>query len=133
MRFLSSRGFCYDAARVERINAWSNPGDITTEHQVLTNTDNRNNQFSSKYVEDGSYLRLQNLSLGYTIDEKTSQMLKLKSARIYFSAQNLFTITKYSGLDPEVNGKSGNIQTQGVDSGVVPQVSTYTLGVNVKF
>ncbi len=133
MRFLSSRGFCYDAARVERINAWSKPGDITTEHQVLTNTDNRNNQFSSKYVEDGSYLRLQNLSLGYTIDKKMAQVLKLKSARVYFSAQNLFTITKYSGLDPEVNGKSGNIQTQGVDSGVVPQVSTYTLGVNVKF
>lgn len=133
MRFLSSRGFCYDAARVERINAWSKPGDITTEHQVLTNTDNRNNQFSSKYVEDGSYLRLQNLSLGYTIDKKISQVLKLKSARVYFSAQNLFTITKYSGLDPEVNGKSGNVQTQGVDSGVVPQVSTYTLGVNVKF
>jgi TonB-linked SusC/RagA family outer membrane protein len=133
MRFLSSRGFCYDAARVERINAWSKPGDITTEQQVLTNTDNRNNQFSSKYVEDGSYLRLQNLSLGYTIDKRTAQALRLKSARVYFSAQNLFTITKYSGLDPEVNGKSGNIQTQGVDSGVVPQVSTYTLGVNVKF
>jgi TonB-linked SusC/RagA family outer membrane protein len=133
MRFLSSRGFCYDAARVERINAWSKPGDITTEHQVLTNTDTRNNQFSSKYVEDGSYLRLQNLSLGYTIDKKTTQLLKLKSARVYFSAQNLITLTKYSGLDPEVNGNSGSIQTQGVDNGVVPQVSTYTFGINVKF
>jgi TonB-linked SusC/RagA family outer membrane protein len=133
MRFLSSRGFCYDAARVERVNAWSKPGDITTEHMVLTNTDNRNNQFSSKYVEDGSYLRLQNLSLGYTLTKETSKMLKLKSARVYLSAQNLFTITKYSGLDPEVNGKSDNVQTQGVDSGVVPQVSIYTIGIDVKF
>lgn len=114
MRFLSSRGFCYDAARVERVNAWSKPGDITTEHKVLTSTDARDNQFSSKYVENGSYLRLNNLSIGYTLPSNISNILKLSSLRVYLSAQNLFTITQYKGYDPEVNSKASNIHTQGV-------------------
>ena len=133
MRFLSSRGFCYDAARVERVNAWSKPGDITTEHKVLTSTDARDNQFSSKYVENGSYLRLNNLSIGYTLPSNISNILKLSSLRVYLSAQNLFTITQYKGYDPEVNSKASNIHTQGVDIGMIPQVSTYMLGLNVKF
>ncbi|WP_288735634.1 TonB-dependent receptor [uncultured Parabacteroides sp.] len=133
MRFLSSRGFCYDAARVERVNAWSKPGDITTEHKVLTSTDARDNQFSSKYVENGSYLRLNNLSIGYTLPSNISNILKLLSLRVYLSAQNLFTITQYKGYDPEVNSKASNIHTQGVDIGMIPQVSTYMLGLNVKF
>lgn len=133
MRFLSSRGFCYDAARVERVNAWSKPGDITTEHKVLTSTDSRDNQFSSKYVEDGSYLRLNNLSIGYTLPAKIVDVLKLSNVRVYLSAQNLLTFTKYTGFDPEVNAKSGSIHTQGVDIGMIPQVSTYMLGLNVNF
>ena len=133
MRFLSSRGFCYDAARVERVNAWGKPGDITTEHKVLTSTDARDNQFSSKYIENGSYLRLNNLTVGYTLPAAISGKLKLASMRFYLSAQNLFTITQYKGYDPEVNSKATNIHTQGVDIGMVPQVSTYMLGLNVKF
>lgn len=133
MRFLSSRGFCYDAARIERVDAWGKPGDITTEHKVSTSTDARDNQFSSKYVEDGSYLRLNNLTIGYTLPGTVTSKLKLASLRFYLSAQNLFTITQYKGYDPEVNSKSGNIHTQGVDIGMVPQVSTYMLGLNVKF
>lgn len=133
MRFLSGRGFCYDAARVERLSAWSKPGDITDEHKVLTSTDNRDNQFNSKYVEDGSYLRLNNLTIGYTLPQRITSKAKINTLRVYFGAQNLFTITKYTGLDPEINGKSDNIQTQGVDNGVVPQVSTYSLGLNIQF
>lgn len=133
MRFLSSRGFAYDAARKERVNAWSQPGQITTEQKVLTSTDPRDNQFSSKYIEDASYLRLNNLTIGYKLPKKVTQTLKIKDLRFYFSAQNLLTITGYKGYDPEVNAKAGDIRTQGVDMGMIPQVSTYMLGVNVKF
>lgn len=133
MRFLSSRGFAYDAARKERINAWSGPGDITTEHKVMLNTDSRDNQFSSKYVEDGSYVRLNNLTLGYNFPEKVTEVLNISGFRLYFSAQNLLTITDYKGYDPEVNAKPGDIRTQGVDLGMIPQVSSYMLGLNVKF
>jgi TonB-linked SusC/RagA family outer membrane protein len=133
MRFLSSRGFAYDAARKERINAWSEPGQITTEHKVLTATDARDNQFSSKYIEDASYLRLNNLNFGYNFPEKLSNSLNIQRLRIYFSAQNLLTFTKYLGYDPEVNAKAGDIRTQGVDIGMIPQVSSYMLGLNLKF
>ena len=133
MRMLSSRGFAYDAARKERINAWSEPGQITKEHKVLTSTDARDNQFSSKYLEDASYLRLNNLTLGYNITQKITEKLKISNFRFYFTAQNLFTLTGYKGYDPEVNAKSGDIRTQGVDIGMIPQVSSYALGINVKF
>jgi TonB-linked SusC/RagA family outer membrane protein len=133
MRFLASRGFAYDAARKERVNAWSEPGQITTEHKVLTSTDARDNQFSSKYLEDASYLRLNNVNLGYTLPEKLTKSLNIQRLRVYFSAQNLLTLTKYLGYDPEVNAKAGDIRTQGVDIGMIPQVSTYMLGVNLKF
>lgn len=133
MRFLSSRGFAYDAARKERVNAWSGPGDITTEHKVLTRTDSRDNQFSSKYLEDASYLRLNNLTLGYNLPGNITETLNISGLRLYLSAQNLLTITSYKGYDPEVNAKADDIRTQGVDLGMVPQVSTYMLGVNIKF
>jgi TonB-linked SusC/RagA family outer membrane protein len=133
MRFLASRGFAYDAARKERVNAWSEPGQITTEHKVLTSTDARDNQFSSKYIEDASYLRLNNLNIGYNLPEKLTKSLNIQRLRVYVSAQNLFTVTKYLGYDPEVNAKAGDIRTQGVDIGMIPQVSTYMLGVNLKF
>jgi TonB-linked SusC/RagA family outer membrane protein len=133
MRFLSSRGFCYDAALVERVDAWSKPGDITTEHKVLTSTDARDNQFSSKYVEDGSYLRLNNMNIGYNLPASITNVINVNNVRVFLSAQNLFTITKYKGYDPEVNAKSGSIHTQGVDIGMIPQVSTYMIGLNVNF
>ncbi len=133
MRFLGSRGFAYDAARKERVNAWGKPGDITTEHKVLTSTDARDNQFSSKYLEDASYLRLNNLSLGYNLPAKLTGPMHIKRLRVYFSAQNLLTLTKYTGYDPEVNAKPDDIRTQGVDIGMIPQVSSYMLGVNLNF
>lgn len=133
MRFLASRGFAYDAARKERKDAWSGPGHITTEHKVLTSTDARDNQFSSKYLEDASYLRLNNLNLGYSFPTRVTNPLNIKRLRLYFAAQNLLTFTKYLGYDPEVNAKAGDIRTQGVDIGMIPQVSSYMLGVNLNF
>ena len=73
------------------------------------------------------------MSIGYTLPSNISNILKLSSLRVYLSAQNLFTIAQYKGYDPEVNSKASNIHTQGVDIGMIPQVSTYMLGLNVKF
>ena len=74
------------------------------------------------YIEDGSYLRLKNLQLGYTF--KTNISKSTQSFRVYFAAQNLLTLTKYSGLDPEIPGN-------GIDRGQYPQPKTFMLGVNV--
>lgn len=83
---------------------------------------NRNWWQSTMYIEDGSYLRLKNLQLGYTF--KTNISKSTQSFRVYFAAQNLLTLTKYSGLDPEIPGN-------GIDRGQYPQPKTFMLGVNV--
>lgn len=80
---------------------------------------------STRFLEDGSYLRLKNLQIGYTIPQRVLQRAKIQNFRIYLAASNLFTITKYSGYDPEVGG--------GVDYGNYPQSRTFMLGVNFTF
>ena len=93
------------------------------------------------YVENGSYLRLRNLTVGYTIPTKMMGNTGLK-IRVYFTGQNLFTITKYTGLDPEigipvgtdVNNSSNSIRSvtaSGVDVGTYPSSKYFTFGVNV--
>lgn len=95
-----------------------------------TNTQN----LSSEFVEDGSFVRLKNLSLGYTLkDISALESIGAESLRIYLSGQNLMTITDYSGLDPEVNNAGENDRLAGVDIGALPTSRTFTLGLNVKF
>ncbi|HAN79168.1 MAG TPA: hypothetical protein DCQ31_16075, partial [Bacteroidales bacterium] len=89
--------------------------------------------FSDLYVEDGSYMRLKNLQVGYTIPAKYSSKVHIKNIRIYTSMDNLWTLTNYSGLDPELFGLYGNPFYYGVDMVNYPQPRTYSLGVNVTF
>lgn len=86
--------------------------------------------YSSRYLEDGSYLKLRSLSLGYTIDKPFKF---IRSIRVYFVANNLFTITDYSGYDPEINSYGSNPIYRGVDMGAYPQSKEFTFGVNVTF
>lgn len=88
--------------------------------------------FSSRFLEDGSFFRLDNLTLGYDFSYKP---LHIKNAHLYFSAQNLFCITGYSGLDPEVNvDTTGNgYGTLGIDYMSYPKARTFTLGINLSF
>ena len=85
-----------------------------------------------KYLEDASFLRLRNLNIGYTLPTNIAKKVMMKSARIYFAATNLFTLTKYTGLNPEVS-IGGSSTTPGVDGGGYPIARTYTFGVNVTF
>ena len=84
-----------------------------------------NNANSSRFVEDGSYFRLKNLQIGYTFPRQWTDKFRCSRLRLYMTASNLFTITKYSGYDPEVGG--------GVDYGNYPQSRTFTFGLNVNF
>ena len=85
-----------------------------------------------KYLEDASFLRLRNLQVGYTLPANFARKIAMKSARLYFTATNLFTLTKYTGLNPEVS-IGGSSTTPGVDSGSYPLSRTYTFGINVTF
>jgi TonB-linked SusC/RagA family outer membrane protein len=85
---------------------------------------------SDMFIEDASYLRLANIRLGYDLNP---EFLGLDGVNIYVSAQNLITITNYSGFDPEVNSLSGNDLRQGVDLAAYPTAKTFTLGLNINF
>jgi hypothetical protein len=88
---------------------------------------------SSQYVENGSFIRLNNITLGYTFPKSIIQN-KLSNARIYVSGQNLLVITKYSGLDPELSSTPGWTDiSQGIDNGTYPATRTITFGLKVDF
>ncbi len=112
--------------------AWTKEGDHA-KYPRITNSDTNNNmRNSSFYVEDGSYLRLQNMQIGYTIPEVLCRKTKLfSSCRVYISGQNIFTLTKYSGLDPELGINSP--LDMGVDNTHYPTSRTFTVGVNMQF
>lgn len=90
-------------------------------------------QVADTYIEDGSYLRLKNVTLGYNFSKDLAAKILAKQIRVYVSVQNLLTITKYKGLDPEANFYDQNNLQPGIDFGVYPNYRTYTVGVNVTF
>ena len=131
-----------DYARLAKIDA-DGPDDYRNYYVTNTNTimprlstesgQNQNNRVSDAYVEDGSYIRLQNISLSYTLPRKLIQKIYLSNAKIYCNIQNLFTITKYDGFDPEVGSHQGNALLNGVDYSRYPSPRIYTVGVNLQF
>lgn len=113
---------------------WRQPGDITDIPRATTDpvAAAQNKRVSSRFIEDGSYLRFKNVTLGYTLNQKNMNSSYFESIRIYLSAQNLFTFTNYSGLDPEVNYRGDDNAVIGTDFFTYPQAQTFTLGVNLK-
>ena len=110
-------------------NNWYVTNPNTTIIGLKNNDSNRNNRFSDKYVEDGSFIRCKNITLGYRFPEKLIQKIHMSSLRVYANVTNAFLITKYKGLDPEVG--SWNPLLAGVDNGFYPQPRIFTLGVNL--
>ena len=113
------------------LNYWTPTNTDTNIPRLAAADYNNNNRLSDRYVENGTYLRLRNVQLGYTLPASLVQKAKLQRVRIYLSGQNLFTISNYSGIDPEV-GQGGSL-SRGVDFGIYPQSRTITGGVNVTF
>jgi len=116
-------------------NRWCQPGDITNIPDA-TNDPVRaaaNKRVSSRFIEDGSYLRLKNLTFGYTIINNNSARAYVSKLRMYFSGQNLLTFTNYTGLDPEVNYRGNDNAVIGTDFFTFPQVRSYTVGFNLTF
>ena len=112
------------------LGRWTGEG-TSNKYPRFVRGDNVNWQFSDLYVQDGSYLRLKNLQLGYTLPEKVSRVVLMNSIRFFVSAENLLTLTGYRGYDPEISSGSGT--SLGIDYGVYPQARTFLAGINVKF
>lgn len=92
-----------------------------------------NRRISDRYVEDGSYARLQNVSFGYNIPKGLLKKVKINNARLYVSAQNLYTITKYTGYDPELGAINNRVTLMNIDNGHYPNPRSFTLGTNIEF
>ena len=88
--------------------------------------------YSSEFVEDGSYVRLKNITFGYKLPKGITRNIGVSSIRLYISATNLLTITRYTGYDPEVSSTI-NALTAGTDYGAYPSAKTFNFGINVKF
>ena len=126
---------------INSLNRWKKEGDITNVPRAVRNDPNGNvSKVSDRYIYDGSYLRLKNLTLGYTLPQAAVDYVKLSKVRIYATGRNLLTLTKYPFYDPEIGsggtgmGASGNSSTaRGIDQGYYPQARTLILGVQVDF
>lgn len=101
--------------------------------RLSASTTNANNRVSDLYVEDGSYIRLQNISLGYTLPKSFVRKLKLENVKVYMNLQNVYTWTNYSGYDPEVGSMYGDALLTGLDYGRYPSPRIYTFGLNISF
>ena len=113
------------------LNRWDSLKNPTGTFQKLTNAPVM--QVQDTYVEDGSYIRLKTVTLGYNFPKAVASKIWAKQIRLYVTAQNLLTITKYTGADPEANYYDQNNLTPGIDYGVYPRYKSYLVGLNVTF
>jgi len=116
------------------LHHWTAANPSNTYSRATYNDDaTGSNVPSSAWIENGSFLKLKNLTVGYTLPIGLIRSLSISKVRVYVSTQNLFTITKYSGLDPEIGLVNGNATQNGVDNGTYPSSKFYTVGLNVTF
>lgn len=114
-------------------NAYVLPGS-DPELGRISVRESQNSIFSDRFVEDGSFIRIQNVAMGYTFPTKFLSRYSINNVRIYSNLQNLFIFTKYKGYTPEVGSSSGqNMLRYGVDGGFVPSPRTYTIGLDLTF
>ena len=140
MRFFMEAGGTYGNKRAlltSQLDRWQKPGDHAKLPR-LTSTTNPDGSLNygfqtSRYLEDGSFLRLKNLSIGYTLPKKPLRTIGVEKARVYLNITNVFTITKYSGPDPESNVGTTYSAIQGLDFGLAPQPRQFIIGTNITF
>lgn len=130
----------YTLLELETMSAINNTTTKALERWTPANTNTdvpkvatgRPQRVSSRWIFDGSYTRLKNIALGYSLPATISKRLKIQRARFYVSAQNILTITSYRGYDPEVNYRNSNLNA-GADYGSYPNAKSYTAGINLTF
>jgi len=111
------------------LDRWSGPGTSNTEPRPSFG--GYNFTPSDRFVQDGTFLRLRNLSLGYTLPELISKKIFMQGVKIYIKGTNLFTLTKFTGYTPEIG--SDNVLANGIDNGIYPLTAIYSLGINITF
>ena len=114
------------------LDRWRQPGDITDIPRAsFGNSDN--SRVSTRFIEDASYLRFKTITLSYDLPKNLIDKLGITALKIYGTGENIFTITDYSGFDPEVNAFGGSNTVQGIDFGTYPQTRNLIFGINATF
>ena len=126
-RYMNERMVNLSNQSTNVLKRWQNDGDQTNVPRALWNDPVGNSAFSSRWIEDGSYIRLKNVTLRYTIPE---DFFVFKNADFYVTATNLFTIDRYLGYDPEFS-YSFSPMHQGIDYGLMPQFRQFMFGIRV--
>lgn len=116
----------------EVADRWNGPNTSNNIPRMTTRRDNLNHRTSDLFIENGDFLRLKNLTLGYTLPQAALKNLGISNWRVYVTGQNVFTITDYSGIDPELGYVDGNLQ-QNVDYAQYPQARTFIFGTSITF
>lgn len=119
-------------------NYWQNKGEIKSNPALFNPSITSNNNYttsrtSSRFYEDASFIRLKSLVLAYYLPKKIVKYLNLEQAKLYAQATNLFTITGYSGVDPEVSAFGASSLLSGYDEVTMPQAKSFSLGIRVSF
>jgi TonB-linked SusC/RagA family outer membrane protein len=109
---------------IATLGRWNGEGTSNTMPRAIYNNPNKNSRPSDRYIEDGSYLRIKNLTIGYSLPKSWLKKSHLSTARCYMTGQNLLTFTKYSGFDPEIG-------INGIDNNVYPVTRTFSVGINL--
>jgi TonB-dependent starch-binding outer membrane protein SusC len=115
----------------DMINRWTESNPDSQYPRAISSDPNNNDRASDRYVEDGSYFRLKNIQLGYRLPSTLVNKILLSSVRIYLSAQNLWTITNYSGYNPDIGAQGQNNLSNGIDNTVYPNSVTFLGGINI--
>jgi TonB-linked SusC/RagA family outer membrane protein len=127
-------GMAFDANQARTtLDRWTGEGTGNAMPRAVAGDPARNRRRSDRYVEDGSYLRVRNVTLGYSLPAKVVQALRMQRVRMYVSAQNAFTFTRYSGLDPEIGSYNQSSLASGIDYGTYPVPRTLLAGLNLSF
>ena len=117
-------------------NSWKKQGDVAQLPRLNSN-DTFSQQISTYFVEDGSYMRIKNIQLTYNVPATLLKKIKLSSMQVYVQGQNLLTLTKYKGLDPDINIRNSGADNQdihmGIDEGAFPVAKSYNVGLRVGF
>lgn len=120
-------------------NWWEDASNVRVKNsdtnipRAAVSDPNDNDRISDRYIEDGSFIRIKNITLGYTLPERLAKQMHLGRVRAYTSIENLATFTKYSGFDPEVGASTQSANVFGLDNGRYPSPQVFSLGLNVSF
>ncbi len=123
----------------EGTNWWEDVSNVRVSNpntkipRAITTDPNDNDRISDRYIEDGSFIRIKNITLGYNFPKRITQSIHLSDLRMYASIENLATFTKYKGFDPEVGASTQSANVFGLDNGRYPSPQVFTFGLNVSF